>query len=398
MAKTDYDVVVAGAGPAGSTAARKLAELDYDVGVFDRATFPRHKTCGGLLTKKTIDLLERVFGYSAATLQDEGILDYTSRGYELNFRDSPLAKGRSNLQFFFVKRTVFDAFLMKQARDEGADVHEGEGVKDLLDGSTGIRTTSGRTITADFVIGCDGVHSSIRRALIERDRLDEPDGDWYHNLAMALEAYVDRTDLSRTIDRPIIHLGVINWGYGWVFPHSDRCLIGIGGLRRKNGNFRDVLDSYRQFLSVEDAEGKVKGHPVPYGNFVFEPYSRNTLLAGDAAGLVDALTAEGIFYAQRTGELAAEAIYQSRKKSTAPGAIYQRLLDDHVFPEMRGSRLLRPLILGGPERLRTRPLRLFSNFFADQFIELIQGERIYNFFRRRGKFRHRLLTSETKSI
>lgn len=113
MANTDYDVIVAGGGPAGSTAARKLTGLGYDVGVFDRETFPRHKTCGGLLTEKTIALLDRVFDYSANFLRDRNVLDYVSHGYEIHFRDTLLARGRSDLRFFFVKRKTFDEFFLK---------------------------------------------------------------------------------------------------------------------------------------------------------------------------------------------------------------------------------------------------------------------------------------------
>lgn len=395
MAETDYDVIVAGAGPSGSTAARKLSELGYDVGVFDEATFPRHKTCGGLLTEKTIALLDRVFGYSAQTLQKKGILDYISRGYEVHFRDTPLTKGRSDLRFFFVKREVFDEFLLNEARKSGADVHEGEGVDELLEERTGIQTRTGRTVTADYVIGSDGVHSPIRKQLTESGDLDEPDGNWFHNLAMALEAYVDRDDLPMEIDRPVIHLGAVNWGYGWIFPHSDRCLIGVGGLRRKNGNFREVLDEYREFLGLGGVNCEIKGHPVPYGNFVFQPYSNNILLSGDAAGLVDALSAEGIFYAQRTGELAAEAIHRSIRDHKAPGALYQALLNNHVLPEMRGSQLLRPMFFAGPGSLRRRHLKLLAKFMVNQLLELIHGKRVYNFFKKIGGFRHRLLESDS---
>ncbi|MDZ7730872.1 MAG: hypothetical protein U5K37_08180 [Natrialbaceae archaeon] len=95
------------------------------------------------------------------------------------------------------------------------------------------------------------------------------------------------------IDHPLIHFGVLEWGYGWVFPNSDRYVVGVGGLNHENEQFRSLLEAYLEQLGFEPAK-HVAGHPIPFGNYIDDPSAGCVLLVGDAAGMADPITGEGV--------------------------------------------------------------------------------------------------------
>ena len=116
----------------------------------------------------------------------------------------------------------------------------------------------------------------------------------------------------RVVD-PEIYFGLIDWGYGWVFPKRDTLTVGVGGSLRKNP---DLMSSFKDFLRQRFGEipaGKIKGHHIPFGDFRRVPGRGNILLCGDAAGLVEPITGEGIAFAMQSGHFAAEAIRDAAK-------------------------------------------------------------------------------------
>lgn len=159
-----YDVIIAGAGPAGSTAGYMLSKAGLDVLLIDKSVFPREKLCGGCITHKTVTLLERVFNETPVSMKEMGIFSNASSTYELRTGKNLISRGESPLPFYFVERERYDHYFLEKAKEAGADVIEGEAITSLDTKKNTLHTTGGRSFRADLIIGADGVNSSIRRS------------------------------------------------------------------------------------------------------------------------------------------------------------------------------------------------------------------------------------------
>lgn len=383
---TGHDVIVVGGGPGGATTAYLLEQRGHDTLIVDKEMFPRDKLCGGIITHKTARLLDRVYGRSASELHEDGVIDFESGGYRAYFDDELVVEEATDPPFHFADREVYDAFLFETAREAGADAHLEDGVTEVDPDAPAVLTSSGERFEADYVVGADGAHSRVRRELADAGRVD--DSGWQHDLAIGVEAYVDRDAVDLDTDWPLVHFGVVEWGYGWVFPNRDRYLVGVGGLNRANGDFRGLLRDYLDQLDM-DVDPAIKGRPIPFGNYLDRPGDGRVLLVGDAAGTVDAITGEGIFYAQRCGELAATSVDRHEREAGDPAmARYRRLVERHVHPELHESKRVRPAIWAGPKLPRKLLMRAWMALLSDPTVELVQGIRVYGLLRRQGERMH----------
>ncbi len=117
-----YDVIISGGGPAGSTAGYLLSRSGLKVLIIDKSSFPRHKLCAGLITHKTVRLLERVFGESAGSLKEKNIINFESSHYQIFCRDNLINERDMDIPFRFIDRDSYDHFLLNKAVYAGADV------------------------------------------------------------------------------------------------------------------------------------------------------------------------------------------------------------------------------------------------------------------------------------
>ena len=328
-APVDADVVVVGAGPAGSTAARELAGRGLRVLLLDRARFPRDKPCGGAVTVRCAALLpfdlspvvEQVASGAGVRLRDRAAVD---REF-----DAPLA--------FLTQRSLLDQFLVEQAQAAGVEFRDGRpvrGVVRLADGSYEV-TVGGDTHRARALVGADGANGAVRGALGFEQPMES---------AVALEANLPCPDgLPSWIEnRVALQLGAMPGGYGWVFPKGDHVNVGVGGWASIVGTrLRPALDRLcRSYALDPDALVAMRGHHLPMARPGAPIVAGGAALVGDAAGLVDPLSGEGIYQAIASGIAVAPAVEDYVSGATDSLAGYQRAVERELLPELVTSRAL----------------------------------------------------------
>lgn len=373
-----FDVIIVGGGPAGATAGYLLAGHGLSTAIVDRKVFPRHKLCGGLLPVKTAALLERIFGVTGKDLADQGIVNHTSSGYGIYWRQRLIVQASSDLPFSFVDRKAYDNYLLGMARSRGAAVFEGHRVTGVDPAAGTVIMASGAKMSARYIIGADGVLSEVRKWLPGMGGTPRKD-----RLAAALEVFVPRAGMRMTVDCPAVHLGYVNSGYAWVFPNRDRFVVGLGGMQDKNIlKFNKILADYLTDLDLaaprEGLRGlKVHAHPIPFGSPLRRPAHLKVVLSGDAAGMADPITGEGIYYAHRSAEVAARSIMCALRTGRALHEIYPSLLERHVMPELRSAAWLRFVVFNAMRVLPPALVCALVRWGHSRALGVIHGTRPY---------------------
>jgi len=316
---THYDAIVVGAGPAGSTAARVLAQGGARVCLMDRARFPRPKPCGGALSPRTLRHLPPGV---------EAVLRVRVRRAIFTFRSgkpfeilSPVPMG------YMVCRDEFDTWLKTAAAEAGVSVREGVPVRAIEERDVGFTVrTAGDTISAGTMIGADGANSFVAAQLL-------PGRPAARYLALEAEVLQDGHELGETV---IVDVGAYPGGYAWAFPKGDRVNVGVMVEYARGRDLRRALATFVAGQPALPAAASVgrQAAPVAAARSVPVPCARTgVLLVGDAAHLADPFLGEGIYYAVRSGALAARALLQgANREETA--ARYSGLIESQVWPEL----------------------------------------------------------------
>ncbi|HNE05380.1 MAG TPA: FAD-dependent monooxygenase, partial [Anaerolineales bacterium] len=215
--ENNFDVIIVGGGPAGSTAAYLLKQQSLDVLIIDKDKFPRMKLCGGLLTDKTLKILDEIYGDTIQTLIDKGVINYVSYSYELRTKDEIWNAGHSAIPSVIVNRYIYDHYLLNRSLEAGAHILHQDRVTKVDISNNTVTTISGKTLKAKIIIGADGANSVVRKAM--NKSIYDPQ-KWIKGLATGLEVTIPRANVGLDVSGPIIFFDIVPWGYGWVFPNK----------------------------------------------------------------------------------------------------------------------------------------------------------------------------------
>ena len=354
-----YDILIVGAGPAGSTAALYAHKYNLKTLLIDKANFPRDKVCGDALSGKTVrmlkelDLLEQVENLDGAIINritfgspNNKIFDVYLRGTKNN---QQIKKG------FVIPRKVFDNFLFNKA-DEVTDTKQGFTVQDLIFENGYVVGVKGlndngieEEIRASLVLGCDGPASILSRKL-EMYKME------MDHTSIAIRCYFE--GVKGLTDQIELHyVKELNPGYFWLFPAGNgKANIGLGlsknNAKNQKRTLRQIMDELikneyfsDRFINARALEKPV-GWNLPLGSIHRKNHGNGFMLLGDAAGLVDPFTGEGIGNAMVSAKYAIQVAARCNKDgdySESRLSNYDKLIWDDIGGELRTSTKLQSL-------------------------------------------------------
>jgi digeranylgeranylglycerophospholipid reductase len=345
-----YDVVVVGAGPAGSTASRYLAECGHNVALLDKATFPRDKPCGG--------------GFNYALIDD---FDYLKK-HEFEFLDGICKTGvlhspnrkiclRGKVDLAVTLRINFDNVLFEEAVDAGTHTLTGVRVQSVHRNGEGvtIQVKGGNLIKGRVVIGADGVGSQIARDLGLHKRWDSGAITACRVAEVpAAERFIE--DAYRKEREYHFYANLAGHpGYGWIFPKHETINVGLGILGSHSQGLPLIFRKYIRMLEKdgllpEDADlTGARGALVPTGGPVRTTVVDRCLLVGDSAGMVSPLTGGGIHYAMRAARMAADVVSRGIQLDRLDSeflSAYERMWKADFGKDMRLMRLAQKAFTG----------------------------------------------------
>ena len=361
----NYDVVVVGAGPAGSTAAKFLSEKGVRVLLIDKDKFPRDKPCGGGICEHITEfdhIREKIEKDPSGFLDSiciRGKIVSPSSQHTIDYlSETPL--------FYNVRRKKFDYELVQFAIDAGAEVLENCKVKEVFttQEKAVVKLANSREFICKVIVGAGGAYDIVANYLRKKERLREKQGKDF-GMAVVEEFEVGEEFIDRAYGKErtsMINLKHANLnGYAWVFSKHDILNIGYGGFNDEmkkidiKKEFKNYLDSLKRngYLPKWIESKKLKGAPVPFVGNIKKTYTDRIVIVGDAAGFVSPLTGEGIYYAMDSGKIASEVISKALEKedfSAQSLKSYQNIWRKRWGKDLKALRFFHRMLMKWPEK------------------------------------------------
>ena len=354
-----FDVIIVGAGPAGTTAALYAHRLGLNCILLEKAVFPRDKICGDALSGKSVrimrelNLLDEVEKLGGSEINRITFGSPSNKQFDIHLQGT---KNKTKItKGFVIPREIFDNYMFEKA-DAVTETRQGFSVKDLIIENDCVMGIIGKTqngveeeIRAPIVMGCDGCNSIVARKLGLYEMNME-------NTSVAVRCYYE--GVKELTDQIELHyVKEVNPGYFWLFPAGEgRANIGIGlsksDMKKEKRTLRQIMDDVTQteYFKERFSDAKQLERPVgwnlPLGSIHRKNHGNGFMLLGDAAGLIDPFTGEGIGNAMVSGQYAMEIAAKCKKTgdySEITLAEYDVLLWREIGQELRTSTKLQSL-------------------------------------------------------
>ncbi len=290
--KNSFKVIIIGGGPSGAMCGIELQKKGINTCIIEKSKFPRNKLCAGLLTQKSIDLLE---SHCENINQEDYVID-SSNKVDFYYEDKFNSSYKLDQKLYFTDRTLFDNILIEEYLKIGGKLIENNRVNiDDIDYNSQIINTKEGVLKYEILIGADGCNG----ILTTKDEITRYD-------MFCVEGDVPKKNDKITR----IYFGPIKGGYGWYFPKKDHYSVGLGG-DNKDKLIKSKANSFFSKITSKEVKN-VRGAKIPSGRlFSLKKINKNCLIVGDSAGFTDPINGEGIYYALLSGIYAGETISEN---------------------------------------------------------------------------------------
>jgi geranylgeranyl reductase family protein len=358
-----FDAIVVGAGPAGSNAARLLAQAGVRVALLEKHALPRYKTCGGGVVRRALQWAPGDIEKALAVQSYRARLTFSDLEQQfLLEEEAPL--------IHLTMRQELDHELAMSAQRAGAQLLESCAFRAAERQQHVWRVgTSQGVMMAPILIGADGAQSRVARS-----------AGWSPNPAcipaLEWEIKVDDATLARLSGEVRFDFDVGLRGYAWVFPKGDSLSVGLLSTARGKRDLSGALQRYLDRLHIQPRQVERHGATLPIAPRSKRLAGEGVFLVGDAAGLVDPITCEGISASLQSASLVAQALTQTQFEAVAAARQYHRELRGALLDDLRWARRLSH-VLYSPRPLRQLLFRRFGQTFCNLMGDVISGRRSY---------------------
>ena len=355
-----FDIIIIGAGPAGSCAALYASKMGLKVLLLDKSEFPRDKICGDAISGKSmlmlreLGLMDEALNLPGAHIHSIRFGSTTNKIVDISLQGS---KRKGTPTGLVIPRKIFDAFLFGKARAVVTETLDNYQVKNILiedEQVTGVRGINLNTneiseFRAKIVLGADGLNSILAKELGIFNRLPK------HRIVAVRQYYKNVSVQSNQIELHFVD--ELLPGYFWIFPAGDNLTnVGFGikqdALTKTPIDFKKAIpkfvssaafsDRFKNSQTISDAQARI----LAVANTHRKNFGNGFLLLGDAAGLIDPFTGEGIGNAMVSGKHAAQTAWEAIENNRFDAsmlAAYDKNLWAHIGPELRMSRMMQRL-------------------------------------------------------
>ena len=360
-----HDIVIVGGGVGGAVLGYMLTALGLDVCLLEKHKLPRYKPCGGGLTPRAL---------KEFPLDIKEVLEVECYQASLEFRTKPIYKKESFIPIVsMIMRDRLDHYILLKAKDLCMTLKEGTKFLDIK-GTWGdyVIATNNGNIKTKIIIGADGALSQVA----QKTQIQRPN-PWVWALETELEPKNQR-EMERFGSVARFDIGYEGSGYSWAFPKARHLSVGTSTINIASSRSKENLQLYIKALGISDWVIKKKAfHPIPFRSTPFpKKPPPKAILIGDAAGLTDPITGEGIYYAIKSAKIFKDVLNEYMDYPELMHAFYYQKLEEELFSELWYAHKIAHSFYSRPMLLHSLIL-LFGKSFVQRYYSIISGEKNY---------------------